>query len=123
MKVSERDDKRIVIAVLWIGFLALIFGGCTNVQHQVRLNKEYIPEENVSIKVAKVVNDTGFEFDIDIEDMMADALEDQLLEEGIVSILRRFSQRDYIGFDAEQTLEASLAEAVRAVLDGSSPSD
>ena len=84
MKVSERDDMRMVIAVLSIGFLALIFGGCANVQHQVRLNKEYIPEENVSIKVDKVVNDTGFEFDIDIEEMMADALEDQLLEEDLL---------------------------------------
>ncbi|MBW2437629.1 MAG: hypothetical protein JRF29_10145 [Deltaproteobacteria bacterium] len=84
MKASERDDLRIVMAVLLIGFLSLIFGGCTNVQHQVRLNKEYIPRENVSIKVAKVVNDTGFEFDMDIEEMLADALEDQLLEEDLL---------------------------------------
>ncbi|MBW2408097.1 MAG: hypothetical protein JRF17_12055 [Deltaproteobacteria bacterium] len=84
MKVSERNDKRIFLAVLLIGFLALVVGGCTNVQHQVRLNKEYIPKENVSIKVAKVVNDTGFDFDIDIEDMLADALEDQLLEEDLL---------------------------------------
>jgi hypothetical protein len=84
MKVSERNDKRIVMAVLLIGFLALLFGGCANVQHQARLNKEYIPKENVSIKVAKVVNDTGFDFDIDIEELLADALEDQLLEEDLL---------------------------------------
>jgi hypothetical protein len=84
MKVSERNDMRIVMAVLLIGFLALIFGGCTNVQHQARLNKDFIPKENVSIKVAKVVNDTGFDFDIDIEEMLADALEDQLLEEDLL---------------------------------------
>jgi hypothetical protein len=81
MQVSEITDRRILLAVLLIGFLV---GGCTNVQHQVRLNKEFIPKENVSIKVDKVVNDTGFEFDIDIEEMLADALEDQLLEEDLL---------------------------------------
>jgi hypothetical protein len=34
--------------------------------------------------VGKVVNDTGFDFDIDIEAMLADALEDQLLEEDLL---------------------------------------
>jgi hypothetical protein len=84
MKFSERNDRRIFLAILLIGFLTLIFGGCTNVQHQVRLNKEYIPKENVSIKVANVVNDTGFDFDVDIEELLADALEDQLLEEDLL---------------------------------------
>jgi len=84
MKVSERNDKRILMAALLIGLLALIFVGCANVQHQARLNKDYIPKDNVSIKVAKVVNDTGFDFDIDIEEMLADALEDQLLEEDLL---------------------------------------
>jgi len=84
MKVSERNDKRILMAALLIGLLAIIFVGCANVQHQARFNKDYIPKENVSIKVAKVVNDTGFEFDVDIEEMLADALEDQLLEEDLL---------------------------------------
>lgn len=75
---------RIVMAVFLIGFLTLIFGGCTNVQHQVKLNKEYVPKEDLSIKVAKVVNDTGFTFDIDIEKMLADALEDQLFEKDLL---------------------------------------
>ena len=84
MKVSERNLMKIVMAFLLIGFLTLIFVGCANVQHQARLNKEYLPKVNVSIKVAKVVNDTGFDFDIDIEEMLADALEDQLLEEDLL---------------------------------------
>ena len=84
MKISKRNDKKIVMVVLLIVFVILIFGGCANVQHQARFNKEYIPKENVSIKVAKVVNDTGFDFDIDIEDMLANALEDQLLEEDLL---------------------------------------
>ena len=84
MKTSEGNYTRIVMAIFLIGFLTLICVGCTNVQHQVRLDKAYITEENVSIKVGKVVNDTGFDFDIDIEAMLADALEDQLLEEDLL---------------------------------------
>jgi hypothetical protein len=75
---------RLVIVASLTGLLSVGFGGCTNVQHQVKLNKDYIPKEDVSIKVAEVVNDTGFDFDIDIEEMLADALEDQLLEEDLL---------------------------------------
>ena len=79
-----KNYMRLIIVASLTGLLSIGFGGCTNVQHQVKFNKEYIPKENVSIKVDKVVNDTGFEFDIDIEEMLADALEDQLLEEDLL---------------------------------------
>jgi hypothetical protein len=36
MKVSERNYMRIVLVVFSIGFLTLIFGGCTKVQHVVQ---------------------------------------------------------------------------------------
>jgi len=84
MKASRDNFLRTVTAVIVLGSLSMGFGGCSNVQHQVRFNQDYIPKENVSIKVAKVVNDTGFVFDIDIEKMLADALEDQLLEEDLL---------------------------------------
>jgi hypothetical protein len=67
-----------------IGFLLIGFCGCTNVRHQAKFNENYTLNENVSIKVEKVVNDTGFIFDIDIEEMLADALEDQLPEEDLL---------------------------------------
>jgi hypothetical protein len=79
-----KNYMRLVIVASLTGLLSVGFGGCTNVQHQVKLNKDYIPKEDVSIKVAEVVNDTGFDFDIDIEEMLADALEDQLLEEDLL---------------------------------------
>ncbi len=84
MNVSESNYMRMVMVVLLIGLLSIDFWGCTNVQHQVKFNKNYLPKEDVSIKVAKVVNDTGVSFDVDIEDMLADALEDQLLEEDLL---------------------------------------
>jgi hypothetical protein len=84
LKVLESNYVKIMMGIFLIGFLTLICGGCANVQHQVKLNKEHLPKEDVSIKVSKVVNDTGFDFDIDIEEMLADALEDQLLEEDLL---------------------------------------
>ena len=79
-----KSYMRLVIVASLTCLLSIGFGGCTYVQHQVKLNKEYITEENVSIKVGKVVNDTGFDFAIDIEEMLTDALEDQLLEEDLL---------------------------------------
>ena len=75
---------KIVIVASLTGLVSIGFMGCTNVQHQVKLDKDLIPKEDVSIKVAKVANDTGFDFDIDIEHMLTDALEDQLLEEDLL---------------------------------------
>ena len=84
MKIYRNNWSTIVMVVILCGLLPILVAGCTNVQHQVKLNKDYIPKEDVSIKVAKVINDTGFDFDIDIEEMLADALEDQLLEEDLL---------------------------------------
>jgi hypothetical protein len=84
MKVSRNNCWKIMIGVMAIIFLSIGFWGCSNVQHQEKLNKEYIPKEDVSIKGARVVNDTGFTSDIDIEKMLADALEDQLFEEDLL---------------------------------------
>ena len=84
MKKVRSRKMRLAIAVFLVGFVSSGFWGCANVQHQAKFNKDYIPKEDVSIKVAKVVNDTGFEFDIDIEENLADALEDQFLEEDLL---------------------------------------
>ena len=84
MKETKDYHKIMVKAVFLIGIVTLMFWRCGSVQHQAKLNKEYLPKEDLSIKVAKVVNDTGFTFDIDIEDRLAVALEDQLLEEDLL---------------------------------------
>ena len=82
MKSSRSNTIGMVMAAFLI--VPFFFAGCANVQHQAKLDKAYLPKEDVSIKVDKVVNDTGFDFDIDIEAKLADALEDQLLEEDLL---------------------------------------
>ena len=84
MKWLFKNYTKLAIVATLTCLLSIGFLGCTNVQHQVKLNKDLIPRDDVSIKVAKVVNDTGFDFDLDIEDMLTDALEDQLLEEDLL---------------------------------------
>ena len=83
MKLSQHNRTSMMLFFV-IGILSIGFCGCTNVRHQTKFNENYTLKENVSIKVEKVVNDTGFIFDIDIEKMLAEALEDQLLEEDLL---------------------------------------
>ena len=83
MRLSQHHRTSMILSLV-IAILLIGFCGCTNVRHQAKFNENYTLKENVSIKVEKVVNDTGFTFDIDIGDMLADALEDQLLEEDLL---------------------------------------
>jgi hypothetical protein len=84
----KRPPKRrqYSIIVLLVILAAVFLGGCANVQHQASFTKNYLPEEDVRIKVAEVVNDTGFNFDIDIEKMLSDNLEEQLNEENLLCL-------------------------------------
>lgn len=85
MKKAPDKQWRLLI-VLAAGFGLVFFWGCANVQHQASFDRNYIPEEDVRIKVAKVVNDTGLAFDIDIEKMLSDQLEEQLNEENLLCL-------------------------------------
>ena len=86
MKLFPIKCIRHLIVVLVISLTSISFWACTNVQHQATFNKNYLPKEDVRIKVAKVVNDTGYTFDVDIEQLLADTLEEQLLEENLLSL-------------------------------------
>ena len=86
MRIMHQRCIRRLIHALIISLTLISFWGCANVQHQASFNKNYLPKENVRIKVAKVVNDTGFTFDIDIEQMLTNALEQQLMEENLLNL-------------------------------------
>ena len=86
MKLSSKQCIRRLLVILVIGSTLIFFGGCTNVQHQARFNQNYLPKEDVRIKVVKVVNDTGYTFDVDIEQLLTDTLEQQLMEENLLNL-------------------------------------
>jgi hypothetical protein len=85
MKRSKKRQQHQIIALVAV-LAPIFFWGCANVQHQASFNKNYLPKEDVRIKVAEVVNDTGFNFDIDIEKMLSNNLEEQLNEENLLCL-------------------------------------
>ncbi|MGD2186420.1 MAG: DUF1566 domain-containing protein [Desulfobacterales bacterium] len=86
MKTSKKICIRHLPVLLVISLTLLSFWGCANVQHQATFNKNYLPKEDVRIKVAKVVNDTGYKFDVDIERLLTNTLEEQLMEENLLNL-------------------------------------
>jgi hypothetical protein len=86
MKLFPQKYIRHQLFTLVISLLLIFFGACTYVQHQASINKNYFPKEDVRIKVAKVVNDTGYTFDVDIEQLLANTLEQQLIEEKLLNL-------------------------------------
>jgi serine/threonine-protein kinase len=86
MKLSPNKCIRPLILALIFSLTPILFWSCANVQHQATFNKNYLPKEDVRIKVAKVVNDTGYSFDVDIEQLLANTLEEQLMEENLLNL-------------------------------------
>ncbi len=108
MQISYNNFLKKLIVIVCIGFLSIVFWGCTNVRQQEKLNENYLPKDGVVIKVAKVVNDTGFTFDFDIEKMLADALEEQLFEKDLLWLGDKepniFMESTIIGSSSKQPL-------------------
>lgn len=86
MKNPTKKCLKHLDVVVAISLTSIFFLACANVQHQATFDKNYLPKDDVRIKVAKVINDTGFSFDIDIEQMLANTLEEQLMEENLLNI-------------------------------------
>ena len=86
MRLSPQKCIRHLILALVISLTPIFFWSCANVQHQASFNKNYLSKDDVRIKVAKVVNDTGYTFDIDIEQMLVSSLEEQLMEENLLNL-------------------------------------
>ncbi len=57
-----------------IALLALIATGCGTVRHNLVFQNNYAPQSGTRIEVGRVTNKAGKTFDIDIEEMLADAL-------------------------------------------------
>ena len=69
--------KRLII-VGCIGLLVCIFAGCGTVRHNLTLNPDYKLKTNTSVEVGPVSNQTGRDFDVDIERLLSEALTEEL---------------------------------------------
>ena len=77
-----------VILFFTISLSILLSVGCGTVRHSVDLQEDYAIKTDAKIEVGKVTNGTGLTFDIDIEKLLADALEESLREEKLLSTIR-----------------------------------
>ena len=78
-----------VILFFTISLSILLSVGCGTVRHSVDLQEDYAIKTDAKIEVGKVTNGTGLTFDIDIEKLLADALEESLREEKLLSTIPR----------------------------------
>jgi hypothetical protein len=58
--------------------------GCADVKHQIAFKEHYKPPADIKIQVGEVFNDTGFESDVNMEELLTDALEEELDAEGLL---------------------------------------
>jgi len=66
--------------------LLTIVSGCGSVSHKLTLSESYKPETGALIEVGKVTNETGKVFDIDLEQMLTDALTNALRKEKLLPV-------------------------------------
>ncbi len=81
------NKKRLIqrfFHVIFIGVLLLIITGCGSVQHNVSLQNDYIPKPETKIEISMVTNETGEQFDVEVEKMLADAFAEALREENLL---------------------------------------
>lgn len=76
-----------VILIFTISLSILLSVGCGTVKHSVDLQEDYAIKTDAKIEVGEVTNGTGLTFDIDIEKLLADALEESLREEKLLSTI------------------------------------
>ncbi len=88
MKNCKQSSIKVIL-LLTISLSILLSVGCGTVRHSVDLQEDYAIKTDAKIEVGKVTNGTGLTFDIDIEKLLADALEESLREEKLLSTIPR----------------------------------
>ena len=68
----------------WFVFV-MTLAACGAVHHEIRLNPDFSPRPETSIGIGTVTNATGQTFDVQIEDMFREALNDELKDENLLS--------------------------------------
>ncbi len=69
--------KRLIFSVILI-FMIITISGCASHQHAVNLQKSFVPKEDTKVKVAEISNKTGFNYEINIEQLLKSAFVKQL---------------------------------------------
>ena len=62
----------------------IILTGCGSVQHKISFQDDYSPQPQTRVEVGEVSNETNETFDVDIEQMLTNALAEKLREETLL---------------------------------------
>jgi hypothetical protein len=74
--------RKISLSVMFLFFIIMfVASGCGTAHHALDFQNNYMPKADAKIEVGPVKNETGENFDIDIEKMLAAALADTLRRE------------------------------------------
>lgn len=76
--------KRLPIPNIGTLLLSIALIGCGSVEHKLDLQNSYTPAVATKIEVGKVTNETGQTFDVNVEQMLTDALAEKLTEENLL---------------------------------------
>ena len=74
--------KQLIHLAASIG-VVLAVHGCGTVDHKLTLKDNYTPQTGTSIEVGKVTNATGQTFEVNVEQLLTEALIQQLQKEGM----------------------------------------
>ncbi|NOT12499.1 MAG: DUF4410 domain-containing protein [Methylococcaceae bacterium] len=83
-RTKMNRPKNFNINSLALALVLLTLVGCGSVEHKLDLQSNYLPVAGTKIEVGKVTNETGQSFDINIEQMLTDALAEKLRDENLL---------------------------------------
>ncbi|PWB81342.1 MAG: hypothetical protein C3F08_02115 [Candidatus Methylomirabilota bacterium] len=72
-----------VLFLMLTAVLALL-SACGSVQHSVKLDESFTPDSGTPIQVGQVANQTGHTFDVNVEQLLTDALTEKLRDKQLL---------------------------------------
>ncbi len=79
-----KTPSRIPMYCVGVLILLSMLSGCGSVKHKLDLHDNYSPEPGTTIEVGKVTNETGQSFNVNIEQMLTDAIAEELRKENLL---------------------------------------
>lgn len=75
----KRSSKRRLAQAASNAVLVLLLYGCGTVAHNINLQPNYAPTSGTTLEVGKVSNETGQSFEVNVEQLLTNALYNKLL--------------------------------------------
>jgi len=81
-KAKMASTTNLFVVSILIAVLTL--SGCVSVKHKLDFESGYVPESGTMIEIGQVTNETGKTFEINVEQMLTDALTEKLRNENLL---------------------------------------